>query len=84
MRRRDVLVAGMSLAAAPARLARPALAGPSRTILHVPQANLTSLDPVWTTAVVTRNAAHCCSRHCMAATRGSTRSRRWLKATGRG
>jgi peptide/nickel transport system substrate-binding protein len=24
----------------------------------VPQANLTSLDPVWTTAVVTRNSAH--------------------------
>jgi peptide/nickel transport system substrate-binding protein len=26
-------------------------------LIHVPQANLTSLDPVWTTAMVTRNSA---------------------------
>ena len=35
----------------------PAVGGRSRTIIHVPQANLTSLDPVWTTAVVSRNHA---------------------------
>jgi peptide/nickel transport system substrate-binding protein len=46
------------LTAAPAGLARLALGNQAKTILHVPQANLTSLDPVWTTAVVTRNAAH--------------------------
>jgi len=45
--------------AACAPLARPALAAPAgrRTLLFVPQANLTSLDPVWTTALVTRNYA---------------------------
>eukprot|EP01037_Dinobryon_pediforme_P012017 gene12017-12107_t len=48
------------LAALPAAaLARPALAQPagSRTLVFVPQAALTSLDPVWTTATVTRNHA---------------------------
>jgi peptide/nickel transport system substrate-binding protein len=56
MRRRDLLTAGAALAAAP--LARPAVGQPAKVITHVPQANLTSLDPVWTTAVVTRNSAH--------------------------
>ena len=31
--------------------------GAARTLRVIPQANLTSLDPVWTTAVVTRNNA---------------------------
>ena len=39
-------------------LAAPALGAEPKVLIHVPQANLTSLDPVWTTAVVTRNAAH--------------------------
>ena len=52
MRRRQLL------ASLPLALARPALAAEPRVLVHVPQANLTSLDPVWTTAVVTRNAAH--------------------------
>ena len=40
-----------------ATMAAPAYAQPTaaRTIRVIPQANLTSLDPVWTTAVVTRN-----------------------------
>jgi len=38
-------------------LARPAIGGTTSTLVHVPQANLTSLDPVWTTAQVTRNSA---------------------------
>ena len=40
-----------------APLAAPAFAQPAgaRALRVVPQANLTSLDPVWTTAVVTRN-----------------------------
>ncbi len=44
----------------PSALARPALAqsARNRTLVFVPQANLTSLDPVWTTATVTRNYAY--------------------------
>ena len=58
MHRRSLL-AGTTALAATVRLAAPALAQPAgaRTLVHVPQANLTSLDPVWTTAVVSRNAA---------------------------
>lgn len=52
MFRRELL----ALASASA-LARPALAQPgqSRILRFVPQANLTSLDPVWTTANITRH-----------------------------
>ncbi len=55
MRRRDLL-----RAAAIAPLAWPAVAQPvgARTLVFVPQANLTSLDPVCTTATDTRNYAH--------------------------
>ncbi len=46
-------------AAAAAALARPALAqATSRTLRFVPQANLSSPDPIWTTADVTRNHAY--------------------------
>jgi peptide/nickel transport system substrate-binding protein len=45
------------VAAAAVALARPALAQASRTLIFVPQGNLVSIDPVWTTATVTRNAA---------------------------
>jgi peptide/nickel transport system substrate-binding protein len=41
--------------AAAASLARPSIGAEPKTIIFVPQANLTSLDPVWTTATVTRN-----------------------------
>ncbi|MBV1798097.1 ABC transporter substrate-binding protein [Siccirubricoccus sp. G192] len=58
MRRRHLLAGSAALAAAHATLARPALGNQAKTLIHVPQANLTSLDPVWTTAVVTRNSAH--------------------------
>jgi len=51
MRRRDVLATGLAAMAAPA-YAQPARA---RTLRFVPQANLTSLDPIWTTAAVTEN-----------------------------
>ena len=59
MRRRDVM-AGLAAAGLARGLARPALAQPagSRMLIFVPQANLTSLDPVWTTATVTRNFAY--------------------------
>ena len=52
MKRRTFLAA-----AAAAALARPAIGGAAKTLIFVPQANLTSLDPVWTTATVTRNFA---------------------------
>jgi peptide/nickel transport system substrate-binding protein len=42
-------------ASAAAALAAPATAQPARVLKFVPQANLTSLDPIWTTANVTRN-----------------------------
>ena len=44
-------------AAGAAALARPAIGAASKTLIFVPQTNLTSLDPVWTTATVTRNFA---------------------------
>ena len=52
MKRRDVLVG-----ASAATLPRFAIAQPAsnRVLKMVPQANLTSLDPVWTTANITRN-----------------------------
>ena len=52
MKRRAFLAA-----AAAASLARPAIAAGPKPLVFVPQANLTSLDPVWTTATVTRNFA---------------------------
>jgi peptide/nickel transport system substrate-binding protein len=45
------------LATSAAVLAKPAIAAPTVTIIHVPQGNLVTLDPVFTTAMVTRNAA---------------------------
>ena len=53
-RRRDVLKAG---AAGLAALAFPAplLAERSRTLNFIPQSDVTVLDPMWTTATVTRN-----------------------------
>src|ERR1700689_3191411 len=60
MRRRSFLAAGGAAALA-SPLARPALAANggtgAKTLIFVPQTNLTSLDPVWTTATVTRNFA---------------------------
>jgi len=59
MKRRHFLAASAAttLAARSAGAQAPAVGGRAKTIIHVPQANLTSLDPVWTTAVVTRNHA---------------------------
>ncbi len=50
MRRRTLIAAALA-----APLAKPAIAAGSSVLKVIPQANLTSLDPVWTTAVVTRN-----------------------------
>jgi peptide/nickel transport system substrate-binding protein len=58
MDRRAFIVGTAALASVGRTLAQPAIGGKSRTITHVPQANLTSLDPVWTSALVTRNCAN--------------------------
>ena len=55
MKRRIFLAASTAASLAP--LARPAIGGQTTTIIHVPQGNLVTLDPVFTTAIVTRNAA---------------------------
>ena len=52
MRRRDMLMAASAAALPRFALAQPAQ---SRVLKFVPQANLTSLDPIWTTANITRN-----------------------------
>ena len=52
MKRRTFLTATAATA-----LARPSIAAGTKTLIFVPQTNLTSLDPVWTTATVTRNFA---------------------------
>jgi len=59
MERRNLLAGGMGLGAA-AALPRFATAQPAqnRVLKMVPQANLTSLDPIWTTANITRNPGH--------------------------
>jgi peptide/nickel transport system substrate-binding protein len=51
MRRRDLLAAGAAAAMA-GGLARPALGQGAKVLRFVPQANLASPDPVWTTTVV--------------------------------
>ena len=55
MRRRTVLKSGVAAGAAllASGLAKPAVAQPAKVLKFVPHANLTSLDPVWTTASVT-------------------------------
>jgi peptide/nickel transport system substrate-binding protein len=60
MRRREFLGTAVATAAATGGVgsfAAPALAQPARArvLRFVPQANLTSLDPIWTTAAVTEN-----------------------------
>src|SRR5262245_63700877 len=58
MRRRAFLKAGLKSAAGAAAavaLGAPAVAQPARVLKFIPQANLTVLDPIWTTANVTRH-----------------------------
>jgi peptide/nickel transport system substrate-binding protein len=56
MRRRDLLRAAPALATA--SLAAPAVAQGVKPLRFIPQANLTVLDPIWTTAVITYNHAY--------------------------
>ena len=48
---------GFMAGAAATALARPALASGTSPFVFVPQINLSSLDPVWTTATISRNFA---------------------------
>jgi peptide/nickel transport system substrate-binding protein len=57
MRRRSFLAASSTLALARPSLAQPAIGGRAKTLIHVPQGNLVTMDCIWTTATVTRNAA---------------------------
>ena len=57
MQRRQFLLGATAAVSARPALAQPAVGGRGSKIVFVPQANLTSLDPVWTTAVVSRNHA---------------------------
>jgi peptide/nickel transport system substrate-binding protein len=54
MKRRQFIAAGAAATAVGA-LARPAVADPASVLKFVPQANLSVLDPVWTTATVAAN-----------------------------
>jgi hypothetical protein len=50
IRRRDVLAG-----TAASSLARPAIASGTQSLSIVPQANLNSVDPIWSTSQVSRN-----------------------------
>ncbi len=52
MRRRTFLASAATTALAAPAVAQP---GKTATLRFIPQANLTSLDPIWTTATVTNN-----------------------------
>ena len=54
MKRRTLLAAAAATLATPA-LATPAVAQPARVLRFIPQADLSTLDPHWNTAYVTRN-----------------------------
>src|SRR5215475_6152179 len=57
-RRAFIAGAAAALSGVARAVAQPAIGGKTKTIVHVPQANLTSLDPIWTSALVTRNFAN--------------------------
>ncbi|MGI4954877.1 MAG: ABC transporter substrate-binding protein [Janthinobacterium lividum] len=58
MVRRRTLLGALPALLTPVSLAAPALAQKTPVLRFVPQANLSSLDPVWTTATVTTNHAY--------------------------
>src|SRR5947209_676590 len=55
MKRRHLLTAGAASLAMPAILRAQGTPGATQTLKFIPQADLTVLDPHWTTAYVTRN-----------------------------
>ncbi len=81
MKRRDVLKTALAGAIA---LAAPRIVQGegARTIVFAPHADLASLDPVWTTADITRNFSLAVAMtRSMATTLTSMFSRRWSRAT---
>ena len=56
MQRRPLLLGAAAAVATSGRPASPAFGSQPKVLIHVPQASMATLDPVWTTAVVTRNA----------------------------
>ena len=58
MDRRTFLGAVAAASVANPTLAQPAISKPAKVLRFVPQANLSSLDPIWTTADPTRNHAY--------------------------
>ena len=79
MKRRTFLKSALAGATA---LAAPRIVGAesAKTITFVPHADLASLDPVWTTADITRNYALAGWIRFMATMLRSTLSRRWSNA----
>ena len=79
MKRRDVLKSAVAGAAA---LAAPRIvhAEGAKTIIFTPHADLASLDPVWTTADITRNFSLAVFDTLYGYDADSTCSRRWSKA----
>ena len=81
MKRRTFLAAG---AATAATLAAPRISrgADARVLKFIPQADPTIIDPIWTTAYVTRNHGFPDLRHAVwHRQRLSSRSRRWSRAT---
>jgi hypothetical protein len=83
MHRRDILKSAASVAAlGSAGLGRPAIAqGAAKTLRFVPQANLGSLDPIWTTAGQRSTTATWCSTRSMASMIVWRRSRKCAPVT---
>ncbi len=79
MHRRRFLAAASALAAP--MLAR---AGGARVLRFVPQTDLAVLDPVWTTAYVTRNHGYMVFDTLYGMDASYAASRRWSRATRRG
>ncbi len=81
MKRRTFLKGATALTlAGPAAIGRAA-AQSATTLKFVPQANLTALDPVWTTATVTSNHGYYVYDTLYGLDLAASRSLRWSSAT---
>src|SRR3954468_17131837 len=54
-RRKHIMKRRTLLAAGAARLAAPAVAQPAKLLRFIPEGDVAVIDPIWTTATVTRN-----------------------------
>jgi len=78
MRRRTFVAGTAAAASLPSRFA---IAQQLRVLRFVPHANLTLLDPIFTTATVTVNHGWAVYDACSGSITNSARSRRWQRAT---